>query len=108
MDSDKIDALVRRRRTGWLRRKPKIPAQAGQARPLIGITCSRVTGGAWGIYSLGHFMDYTFSDYSQAVLHAGGAPLIVPSAQDEKSLETILGSVQGLILSGGPDIHPRR
>jgi putative glutamine amidotransferase len=76
--------------------------------PLIGITCSRTTGGAWGIYSLGHFMDYTFADYSQAILHAGGAPVILPAAQDRKSLEAILGTVQGLILSGGPDIHPRR
>jgi putative glutamine amidotransferase len=76
--------------------------------PLIAITCSRATGGAWGIYSLGHFMDYTFSDYSQAILHAGGGPVIIPAAQDRKSLEAILGSVQGLILSGGPDIHPRR
>jgi len=75
--------------------------------PLIGITCSRVTGGAWGLYSLGDFMDYTLSEYSQAVLQAGGAPVILPAAQDEKSLERILGSVQGLILSGGPDIHPR-
>ena len=74
---------------------------------LVGITCSRLTGGAWGIYSLGHYMDYTFSDYSQAVLHADGAPVIVPTAQDRKSLEAILGSIQGLILSGGPDIHPR-
>ncbi|RPJ74030.1 MAG: gamma-glutamyl-gamma-aminobutyrate hydrolase family protein [Desulfobacteraceae bacterium] len=79
-----------------------------KARPLIGITCSRVTGGAWGIYSLGHFMDYTFADYSQAILYAGGAPVILPAAQDEKSLERILGAIQGLILSGGPDIHPRR
>ncbi len=76
--------------------------------PLIGITCSRVTGGAWGAYSLGHFMDYTFSDYSQAILNAGGAPVILPAAQDPKSLERILGAVEGLILSGGPDIHPRR
>jgi len=76
--------------------------------PLIGITCSRVTGGAWGTYSLGHFMDYTFSDYSEAILHAGGAPVIIPVAQDAGSLETLLGSLQGLILSGGPDIHPRR
>ena len=75
--------------------------------PLIGITCSRLTGGAWGIYSLGHFMDYSFSDYSQAVLHAGGAPVIIPAAQDRKSLEAILDSVQGLILSGGPDLNPR-
>ena len=76
--------------------------------PLIGITCSRTTGGAWGIYSLGHFMDYTFSDYSEAVLNAGGAPLIIPAAQDQKSLAGILSSLGGLILSGGPDLHPRR
>ncbi len=76
--------------------------------PLIGITCSRLTGGAWGLYSLGDFMDYTLSEYSQAILNAGGAPVILPAAQDRKSLESILASVQGLILSGGPDIHPRR
>jgi len=60
------------------------------------------------MYSLGHFMDYTFSDYSQAILHSGGAPVIIPAAQDRKSLERILSAVQGLILSGGPDLHPRR
>lgn len=43
MDSEKNDAPVQSYRT---------------RRPLIGITCSRVTGGAWGIYALGHFMDY--------------------------------------------------
>jgi len=82
--------------------------ERGGSTPLVGITCSRLTGGAWGIYSLGHFMDYTFSDYSQALLDAGGAPVIIPAAQDRRSLEAVLGSVQGLILSGGPDIHPRR
>ena len=76
-------------------------------RPLIGITCSRNTGGAWGAYSLGHFMDYTYTEYSQAVLDAKGAPLIIPVVQDRGSLEAILGSLQGIILSGGPDIHPR-
>jgi len=76
-------------------------------KPLIGITCSRTTGGAWGTYSLGHFMDYTYSDYSEALLDAGAAPVIVPTAQDQQSLETILGTLQGLILSGGPDLHPR-
>ncbi len=60
------------------------------------------------MYSLGHFMDYTFSDYSQAILNAGGAAVIIPAAQDRSSLETVLGSLQGIILSGGPDIHPGR
>ena len=82
--------------------------KAKEKAPLIGITCSRLTGGAWGMYSLGHFMDYTFSDYSQAILHAGGASVIIPAAQDRRSLGVILDSVQGIILSGGPDIHPRR
>lgn len=76
-------------------------------QPLIAITCSRVTGGAWGLYSLGHFMDYTYAEYSLALLDAGAAPLIIPASQDESSLERILSSVQGLLLSGGPDIHPR-
>src|SRR5512133_3431343 len=75
--------------------------------PLIGITCSRSTGGAWGRYSLGHFMDYLLSDYSQAILQAGGAAICIPVAQDRGSLGTILDRLQGLILSGGPDVHPR-
>ncbi len=86
MDSEKNDAAAKSYRT---------------RRPLIGITCSRVTGGAWGIYSLGHFMDYTFADYSQAILHAGGAPVILPAAPDTKSLARSLGAIQGLILRAG-------
>ncbi|MCK7469767.1 MAG: gamma-glutamyl-gamma-aminobutyrate hydrolase family protein [Desulfomicrobium escambiense] len=71
---------------------------------MIGITCSRLTGGAWGIYSLGHFMDYALSDYSQAILHAGGAPVIIPAAQDQKKLvRAILDSVQGI----DPERWPR-
>lgn len=76
-------------------------------RPVIGITCSRVVGGAWGMYSLGHFMDYTFSEYSEAISACGGAPLLIPSAQNVQSLTAILGRLSGLLLSGGPDIHPR-
>jgi putative glutamine amidotransferase len=76
-------------------------------RPVIGITCSRVVGGAWGLYSPGHLMDYVFSEYSEAVLAAGGAPLIVPAAQNEESIQGILDRLNGLILTGGPDVNPR-
>lgn len=81
---------------------------AQRALPLIAVTGARSTGGAWGRYSLGHFMDYLLSDYSQALLQAGAAAVIVPAAQDAASLGAILDRVQGLILSGGPDVHPRR
>jgi putative glutamine amidotransferase len=76
-------------------------------RPLIGITCSRVIGGAWGLYSLGHFMDYTFDEYSRAIQYGGGAPLLIPVAQNRDTLRTILDRLDGLLLSGGPDINPR-
>jgi putative glutamine amidotransferase len=76
-------------------------------RPIIGITCSRLVGGQWSQYSAGHFMDYTFDDYSRAVVHAGGAPLIVPAAHQARTLADVLERLDGLLLSGGPDIHPR-
>jgi len=76
-------------------------------RPLIGITCSRLVGGHWGQYSLGHFMDYTFNEYGQAIRYSGGAPLIIPEAQDSETLKAIMTKIDGLILSGGPDIHPK-
>jgi putative glutamine amidotransferase len=76
-------------------------------RPLIGITCSRVVGGAWGRYSPGHFMDYTFDEYSSAIKHCGGAPVLIPVAQNRDTLETIFDRLDGLLLSGGPDISPK-
>ncbi len=76
-------------------------------KPLIGITCSRVVGGDWGLYSPGHFMDYTFDEYSQAIRYCGAAPLLIPVRQDTETLRTILSRLDGLLLSGGPDINPR-
>jgi len=76
-------------------------------RPLIGITCSRQIGGAWGAYDTGHPMDYAFDDYSRAVLHCGGVPILIPVAQNRESLGLILNHLDGLLLGGGPDVHPR-
>lgn len=77
-------------------------------KPLIGITCSRTIGGTWSVYSPGHFMDYTFDEYSRAILHSGGAPVLLPVAQDQRTIGAILKHLDGLLLSGGPDIHPRQ
>jgi putative glutamine amidotransferase len=76
-------------------------------RPIIGITCSRSVDGRWSDYSLGHFMEFVFDAYSQAVLNCGGAPLLIPISQDKNSLAAICGRIDGLILSGGPDVNPR-
>ena len=52
-------------------------------------------------------MDYTFNEYSHAILKSGGAPVLLPVAQNQGSLKTILANLNGLVLSGGPDINPR-
>jgi len=77
-------------------------------KPLIAITCSRGVGGAWGQSSPGHLMDFTYEEYSRAVEDVGGAPLLIPVSQSQDTLETILGRVQGVVLSGGVDINPKR
>ena len=76
-------------------------------RPLIGITCSRRVIEGWAPDSPGDRIDYTFVEYSRAIRHCGGAPVLIPIAQSRDTLQTILGQMSGLILSGGPDIHPK-
>jgi putative glutamine amidotransferase len=44
--------------------------------------------------------------YPGAVARGGGAPMIVPPFAHEDDVETILDRVDGVVISGGPDIHP--
>jgi putative glutamine amidotransferase len=44
--------------------------------------------------------------YPGAVSRGGGAPLIVPPFAPEDDVETFLDRVDGVVLSGGPDIDP--
>ena len=44
--------------------------------------------------------------YPGAVSTGGGAPVIVPPFAPEDDVEAILERVDGVVLSGGPDIHP--
>jgi putative glutamine amidotransferase len=76
-------------------------------RPLIGITCSRRIVEGWAPDPPGDRIDYTFEEYSKAIHHCGGAPMLIPIAQSRETLQTILGRMNALLLSGGPDIHPK-
>ena len=42
--------------------------------------------------------------YVEAILKAGGTPVLVPLITDEKALEEIVSRIDGLLLSGGGDI----
>lgn len=48
------------------------------------------------------------NSYVDAVLHAGHVPIIVPIINDEEALRACLKVCDGLILTGGVDIHPLR
>jgi putative glutamine amidotransferase len=50
---------------------------------------------------------YTLADeYVRCVVEAGGLPILVPHVRDEDEADAILDVVDGLLLSGGGDVHP--
>src|SRR5690625_2665132 len=66
------------------------------ARPIIGIT-SRVSD------------DQTTSVHDaniKKIVQAGGVPLIVPNINDRTTIETYVQTLDGLLLTGGPDVDP--
>ena len=72
-------------------------------KPIIGITPSSLTEKM----PHGTFQRYCLSKpYVRAVVAAGGIPLILPPQDD--AVEEILDALDGLILSGGPDVEPAR
>ena len=46
------------------------------------------------------------TDYVNAVLHAGGAPIILPYTDDEKALCEALDAADAVVLTGGCDVDP--
>ena len=45
-------------------------------------------------------------DYVEAVLRAGGTPVLFPVTDDREQLSALLDRVDGLLLTGGPDVDP--
>lgn len=44
--------------------------------------------------------------YPQAVARGGGVPVVVPPFASDTTIRELLGRVDGVVLAGGPDIHP--
>lgn len=70
--------------------------------PLIGIPCLTVPRQGDGRPVYGNNPAYI-----SAVVAAGGAPLLIPPLDNPDALEAIYACLDGLLLSGGPDIDPR-
>ncbi|MEM6654809.1 MAG: gamma-glutamyl-gamma-aminobutyrate hydrolase family protein [Planctomycetota bacterium] len=51
---------------------------------------------------------YIGSGYYEAVLEAGGLPILLPPLEDAADVNQLLNQVDGVILTGGADLDPRR
>ncbi len=67
-------------------------------KPIIGVTCSFANEGKRYVMN---------ATYVNAVLASGGLPVVVPYMTDENDAKEYLSRLDGILFSGGPDIHPR-
>jgi len=74
-----------------------------QSRPLIGLNAdyraAKKDSPAYSFVSAGYY---------DAIIKAGGVPVILPPVTDEESLNRILDVLDGVVLVGGADLDPRR
>ena len=68
-----------------------------KTKPLIGITTS--------FDSKANTMNIR-TTYTEAVMHGGGIPVLLPVTMDPERIRELFESVDGVLLCGGPDIHP--
>ena len=67
-----------------------------RSAPLVGISCSHS----------GSTTDALSQNYSQAILRAGGIPVIIPTLGSAEEAERVLARLDGIVFSGGEDVNP--
>ena len=67
-------------------------------KPLIGITSKYDYTQKSSILSVGYY---------RAIEKAGGIPIILPTPFSNNNLEDLLSNLDGILLSGGPDLDPK-
>lgn len=74
--------------------------------PVIGVTATlKEDIETTATRPLGRFIRTDF-DYVEGVAQAGGVPVVLPPVVGHRDAGDIVGSLDGLLLSGGSDLHP--
>jgi len=66
-------------------------------RPVVGVTCGSIPEGGRLALDL---------EYVEALCRAGAVPFVIAPGLPEEALPEVLESLDGLLLSGGPDVDP--
>ncbi|MBQ8588889.1 MAG: gamma-glutamyl-gamma-aminobutyrate hydrolase family protein [Firmicutes bacterium] len=81
-------------------------------KPLIGITVNYDIKDEIGMVThfgtVGQQWNYIASDYVDAVVKAGGIPVLIPVYGDAEVTRSVTERLDGLLISGGNDVDPRR
>jgi putative glutamine amidotransferase len=72
-------------------------------RPLIGVTAGEIVNAHYSWSPITYGQLHTYSD---AVIHGGGVPLIIPLTEDTGVLRELYERLDGILLAGGNDINP--
>lgn len=79
-------------------------------KPIIGITSNHVVDDktflGLGIGALEQDWSVIANDYVEAVIRAGGIPIIIPITTNDEYCKNITSVIDGLLVSGGGDIDP--
>ncbi|MGB3683143.1 MAG: gamma-glutamyl-gamma-aminobutyrate hydrolase family protein [Rubrobacteraceae bacterium] len=74
--------------------------------PVIGVTATlKEDVEETATRPLGRFVRADY-DYVDGVAQAGGAPVVLPPAMDARAADSVVDTLDGLLLSGGSDLHP--
>jgi putative glutamine amidotransferase len=73
-------------------------------KPLIGLTTYREQA-SWGVWTQG--ADLLPATYADAIVRAGGVPVLLPPASDDPdAAASLVERLDGLVISGGADVDP--
>jgi putative glutamine amidotransferase len=76
-------------------------------RPKIGITLSEVQEAPTYRWPARKRFDFLKREYYEAIFAAGGLPVLLANADPPSNLDELTDLLDGLILSGGGDLHPQ-
>ena len=76
-------------------------------RPKIGITLSETGESDSYRWPARKRFDYVKREYYESILAAGGMPVLLPNANPPSAIDDIIDQLDGLLLTGGGDLHPQ-